>query len=263
MTPPVLYKYMRPGLISALAERELRFTPPSEFNDPFEAYPRVSGPNRESVRKKLKPGDDLDDLVARATPFFQKEGPQMVLDEVSRTFGVLCLAGCPDNPLLWAHYTDGHRGFAIGFDSNHPWFNLWDPPMPPIDRLQEVVYARDRPFVRVGDHDDFEPGELEAQARAMVCTKFTAWQYEEEWRLIRPLNRADRTTVQADGSSIHLFRFPGDAVIEVILGARMTEPDKGRLRSALPRGGLTKPRIRGARRSSASYLLEIVDLDSA
>ena len=269
MTPPVLYKYMRPRWTSALAKRELRFTPPSEFDDLFEAFPRVSGLNRESVRKKLlqepelkRPGEDLDHLMRRATPFFEKKGPQMAQDEVSRTFGVLCLAGQPDNPLLWAQYSEGHRGFAIGFDSAHPWFNSWDPPMPPIDGLQEVVYARDRPMIRIGGHDDFEKGELEAQARAMVCTKFTSWQYEEEWRLIRPLDRADR--VVADGGSpIHLFRFPSDAVVEVVIGARMTAPDRERLMNALATGELTDIRLRGARISATSFLLEIADLEMA
>ena len=185
----------------------------------------------------------------------------MVFDEVSKTFGVLCLAAQPDEPLMWAHYCKGHRGYAIGFDTAHSWFNFWDPPMPPIDGLQEVVYARDRPIIRVGAHDDFKKGELEEQSLAMVCTKFTSWAYEEEWRLIRPLDRADRITESADGSVIHLFRFPRDAVVEVIVGARMTDADRECLIGAVAEGEFGDIRLRAAQRSPTSFLLDITDLD--
>lgn len=263
MPPAVLYKYMPPSRASAIEDRELRFTPPSEFIDYFESFPRVAGPNRDSVRRKLSAGEDLDDVVARATPHFQQHGPQTVFDEVSRTFGVLSLATHPDNPLLWAQYSAGHRGFAIGFHSSHSWFNSWQPPMPPIDGLQEVCYADDRPEVIVGRSDHPRPGEPEQQAQAMLCTKFTPWRYEEEWRLIRPLERADRVCKAEDGKRIHLFRFPSEAVAEVVVGARIAPADLDRLRRALSAAGLEPAPLRMARRSptSTSFLLDLLVLD--
>ena len=125
---------------------------------------------------------------------------------------------------------------------------------------KRTLYARDRPTVMIGRHEDYKKGQLEAHSRAMMCTKYISWKYEKEWRLIRPLDRADRTLNAKDGSLIHLFCFPSDAVLEVVVGARMTDADRNRLMNALATGELTDIRLRGAQRSTTSFLLEIADL---
>jgi hypothetical protein len=33
--------------------------------------------------------------------------------------GILSLADAPDKLLLWAHYSDNHKGFVVGFNTNH------------------------------------------------------------------------------------------------------------------------------------------------
>jgi hypothetical protein len=265
MAPRLLYKYMPPSRAFAIEGRLLRFTPPSEFPDYYESFPRVAGPNRRSVRRKLSQKQDLDDAVASATPHFRTRGPQAVFDMVSQTFGVLCLTSRCDHPLLWAQYTAGHRGFAVGFLCSHEWLHAWQRPMPPIDAVQQVAYADKRPEITSGYSADLRRGEREEQARAMLCTKFTPWRYEEEWRLIRPLDAADLVCHTDDGTRIHLFRFPADAVAEIVVGARISDSDLQRLTIALSAADLSRVPVLQAQRNpvSPSFLLEVRDLDRA
>ena len=125
--------------------------------------------------------------MKKAIPYFQETGSANVLEVVSDMFGALCLAGARTNPLLWAHYADGHQGFAIGFDPSHEWFHKPKNPQPPIDAIQRVVYKKGRPVVAIGYHEHFSPAQLGRLARSMLFTKFASWQYEAEWRLVRPL----------------------------------------------------------------------------
>lgn len=261
--PRTLYKYVGPELIGALeGDVELRFTPPDRFNDPFEALPRVRGVKRESVRRKLQPGEDLDELMRQATPYFRKHGPSNVLAAVSETFGVLCLAAARQNPLLWAHYAEGHTGFAIGLDPTHVWFSQPDKPQPPIDNIQRVVYRWRRPSVMIGDAEDFSPFEKRSLARAMLCTKYVSWRYEREWRLIRPLAGADRIVQSGDDEPVHLFQIPTDAITEVIVGARMPRSEVDRVRHAAAHIGKQGVPVRTAQVSRKSFALDMSDLET-
>lgn len=257
--PKVLYKYLPPSRISVLESHEVRFTPPDEFNDPFEAYPRIGELRRESVRRRLEPGEDLDRVMSLATPFFVDNGPDMVFQMVSASFGAFSLASVADNPLLWAHYATGHRGFAIGFDSGHSWFHECDPPNPPLDDVQRVIYQRERPKVTIGESEDLSEEEQRENARAMICTKFKSWRYEREWRLIRALELADRVVEDGKGGRVHLFRFPESAVSEVILGARMSETDSLKVQKGMREGNLLGARLRKAQRSKSTFLLDLED----
>ena len=53
-------------------------------------------------------------------------------------------------------------------------------------------------------------------------------EYEQEWRILRALQEADKV-IHAEDYPIHLFKFPSDAVVEVIFGCRMHESCKQRI----------------------------------
>lgn len=255
--PLRLYKYLPPDRIDTLADMTLRFTPPDQFNDPFEALPRVTGPKKESIRRKLLPGEDLDTLLEAAGPYVREKGPGFVLSAVSQIFGVLSLAAVRTNPLLWAHYSKGHRGFAIGLDPHHEWFLKAKQPQPPIDAVQRVSYKRRRPAVMLGYSDDFSRLGLRRQARAMLFTKYVSWQYEAEWRLIRPLGDADRVATTPEGGQVHLFNVPREAVAEVVIGARMADLDAARVMELVSRLRGESIAVSRAHVSSRSFEVEL------
>lgn len=257
--PSTLYKYLGPDRADSIDSGEFRLTPPNQFNDPFEALPRVRRPNRESVRKKLKPGEDLDDLMQRAGPYFQEHGPRNVLDSVSEIFGLFSLASVTRHPLLWGHYADGHRGFAVGFNPQHEWFHVPKSPQPPIDAVRPISYRWLRPKVDIGYMQDFTTAQVNRMAENMLFAKHRAWHYEKEWRLARPLADADKVIV-VGGEDIHLFTVPADAITELIVGARASDTLVDQLQPTAAALGIDVYRARISRRS---YRLTIHRLGTA
>jgi len=110
--PAILYKYLPPERIDVLESQELRFSPPSKFNDTFDSHflvPRLTKAmmNRATFRSKL---------------------------------GILCLTERPNDHLMWVHYAGEHKGFVIGFDAADPFFTSDG------RALQKVVYQK-KPIV--------------------------------------------------------------------------------------------------------------------
>jgi hypothetical protein len=115
-----------------------------------------------------------------------------------RSAGVTCFCRSLTNPLLWSHYADSHKGFAIGLDATHPYFGGDQG----VDRrfLLDVRYEDVAPSV-----DRFGIDEIELAA---MLTKSTCWAYEQEVRLIKQ-------------SGNMLFGIPREMIREVVFGANM------------------------------------------
>lgn len=91
--------------------------------------------------------------------------------------GVCCFSTTYDNPLLWSHYGDQHRGLCIGYSLNRR----------PKPQLQPVTYGGNRSvrtstLVRALIHDD--PNAQQELDESILLRKANAWCYESEWRLI-------------------------------------------------------------------------------
>ena len=114
---------------------------------------------------------------------------------VSARFGLLCFSERWENPLLWSHYADRHRGLCLGFDV-------------PVGELQSVKYLDRRWTLSDLVPEKTGPGPL-------FCTKFSDWKYEEECRRIITLADARK-----DGD--HFFwPFGPDLMLrQVIVGPR-------------------------------------------
>ena len=107
--------------------------------------------------------------------------------------GVCCFATVMDNPLLWSHYADEHKGFCIGY-------GLARVPEP---KLHEVVYGGSRSVKSSLLARALLENHYEAQNqldRGVLLRKAPPWRYEREWRLLgdrgvrcSPLELADVT----------------------------------------------------------------------
>ncbi len=93
-------------------------------------------------------------------------------------YGICCFADDGENPLLWSHYADQHKGICIGYNDDRD----------PVPKLQEIQYDENRTIrtslvykaIVSNDH-----GAKQDLYRALFLQKASAWQYEKEWRLIR------------------------------------------------------------------------------
>jgi len=139
------------------------------------------------------------------------KGIQSFVDEI----GILCLTERPDDPLMWAHYSNSHQGICVGYDlellSNR------EQPPNPIGQ-GKVRYSR----WPVGAIDAYKAAEklidMNKKVEECLTTKNICWSYEKEVRLI--LWNGSKQKIQVDK----------DGVKEIVFGLRTTESDKSRIK---------------------------------
>jgi len=204
-----LYKYLAPDLAGkALSQHgaKLKFSLPSEFNDPFELFLTV------------------DHNSTPATLAFYEE----VIGEISM-MPTTCFSRHPDVVPMWAHYGQNGEGFVIEVDEAGLRADLGD-----SGAIEDVTYRDSRA-------EDLAQSLARAQFRqkprdvyflrnsvyrAAYFTKASCWSYEKERRLV--LN--DPTDlVNVDGASLRSI--PPHCVTAVILGSNTNAETKAQLRS--------------------------------
>lgn len=219
--PIRIYQY-QPFNVRTLANlkgRHLWYSKVARFNDPFElAY----------VIEQDLADDDVDYIYARlrdnqvkqkgASALAEWDSAYMTKGIINDKFregilqgtvnalvkqklnegGVSCLAEANDDILMWAHYADGHRGFCLEFDTSFE----------PFSKLHQVKYQPQIPtFNPVRVFQDAE------EFMKIFTTKFTAWKYEKEWRLLH--KKGDTG-----------YRYGVEALTGIYLGSAMEEAHK-------------------------------------
>jgi len=186
-----------------------------------EAHPHRSGEN--AARQELaniaynatNPDFEVSEEEAECS-LLTSEIQRELLKQYER--GVCCFSAAVDNPLLWSHYGDQHRGVCIGY-------GLARVPKP---ILHKVVYGGSRTVktslvARALLENDPEARNL--LDRDVLLRKAPSWRYEREWRLLG--NRG------AQDSCLEL--------VDVTFGLRCPEALKHTLISALePRAATVK-----------------------
>jgi len=131
-----------------LRHRRLKIAQIDELNDPFELW-AIAQPDRR-LRRALRE----------------------TKEQMAKHFGVLCFSLHWQNPLLWSHYAERHRGVALGFDVDE-------------QILKPVSYVKERPV--------FTQLTMEV-AHWLLFTKYIDWQYEQEARIFANLEERDAST---------------------------------------------------------------------
>lgn len=158
--------------LKSLYEKRLKISRLSELNDPFEFLPF--------------------DLGNHA----QRWAARNARDRLAAEHGILCFSAAWSDPVIWAHYSDKHRGLCLGFEI-------------PENVGTRVKYVSERlPFP--------DPPTL-ADSQAMIFTKFKSWEYEQEIRTW--VNLSD----EEDG--LYYYGFDDKLrLVEVIAGASCSVP---------------------------------------
>jgi hypothetical protein len=218
-----LYKYYPSQRIDNLERRMIYFAHPSVFNDPFELQPyfRLSVSEKLHEVLALDPGRaprPLPEAYLRLATRSKLERAKLE-DENKHTL-IFSTARERDHLLMWAHYAEGHAGFSVGFDSDHKKFHTRLDGVP--RKLQRVNYSTLRPSVDMLN---------ELREQEMLLTKSVHWQHEREWRMFEsPFNSDENDPI---APHVWGFRLEPETMQCVILGARITEPNEGRIREVL------------------------------
>ncbi len=138
-TPPILYKYRyfdpRGRHLELLHANQLWFASARSFNDPFDStlqYQFNDNPagvrlkwaqdfmKKENPNLNRKECRDLARMRLREidqTPGYFDQFRENYIETNYNKFGICCLAEIKDDLLMWAHYSDHHRGFCVGIDT--------------------------------------------------------------------------------------------------------------------------------------------------
>ncbi|WP_187268771.1 DUF2971 domain-containing protein [Aeromonas hydrophila] len=192
-----------------------------EFNDPFEM---VMGNYLNSVSKEEHEKImSLSGTLLDGASYYNSAWDAQC--GVRASVGVLCFTTKEDNLLMWAHYANNHTGICIEFDRNAEFFNgqyknacgLFGRTVKDyyqnIGKLREVKYEIERPMY-------VEPSELEYNTESWFV-KSPEWEYEEEQRLLLPLDLAKKTQVE-----FPFYRVAPTIIKSVILGCQMSVSTK-------------------------------------
>lgn len=199
-----LYKYM-PLREEFFANPMIRATPVLALNDPFEGCfnrDQVRDADRNQRDFYKKAGKEVFDIEES-----ELDGIMGVIQSDLSDLGVLSFTEDFNNPLMWAHYANEHKGMVIEFDFNEAFF---------VDSLKEINGRKSRfgrsylvdcyEFPEKVDYrrvmPSFDRAEFSAPDsmdefhwakfnRTILFTKSNDWIYEKEQRSIVRLEDAD------------------------------------------------------------------------
>lgn len=124
-----------------------------------------------SNRLYASPYSELNDPLEGHYFYNKDKIPNEVIQKIkfSKNKTRICsLSGTSDNYLVWSHYADGYRGFALGItvtDHNKP---------------VQVTYLKRLPSVGKN-----------ITARGILMKKLALWSYEDEYRVLTDQNFVD------------------------------------------------------------------------
>jgi hypothetical protein len=167
--PQSLFKYrtLNADNLDAIRNNYIWLSCPSTFNDPFDTLHYID------------PNIKLDGDPNK----HEKKKSQII--KAIRSELVYCMAEQHNNRLMWAHYSDSHKGFSIEYDvtDTHKYYEKNNP-----FGFLKLVYAENP--LNIPDYlfslDFYDSGKLKKIGTnlELMTTKDKVWKYENEWRII-------------------------------------------------------------------------------
>lgn len=224
MEPECLYKYLDvDGALSMILNKELQFTNPIYFNDPFDCNPGLFDYN--------VPEGHTRGWIPKS--FMQEKAVCDSTNGRRRTW-ICCLSKRYDSMLMWSYYTN-HKGVCMGLNKEkHTEFLNKCTLGLSFMANQEVEYRNvlEKPNVFCGVPFMYQ-----------LCTKSTQWQHEQEirhiiigphpgipHRMIRPTTRNELIP----WTEVRFYpRLSNECFSKIYLGARISDSDKLRILKAV------------------------------
>jgi hypothetical protein len=237
----MLYKYFNTERISVLSDNLVRFTQTSALNDPFESALLLKIKGEDEIQSQvvqilhdllLSKGLDanspesvhwieqnLPAMRAKVTKEFQPAViGKLLAESIARKQGVFSLSRVNDNLLMWAHYAESHRGFVLGIDETHYFFNERNS-LGDLTSPKDVVYSS----MRVTNTDDI------AGQSQLMRRKSIDWAYEEEVRVFKNFPLLGPSEEPHALDKVHLFLLPSECIKQVFIGANSSPEDRARI----------------------------------
>jgi hypothetical protein len=157
-------------LENVLIENTIGFSSLTDFNDPFESYYSYNHyvKSFEAAFQYLQEMENgpMSDKVLRI---------RNLIEHRLSSLKVSCFSETPYEPLMWAHYSNKHKGLCYCFNKDEGLFDFRK------YKAKQVLYSNLLPQVDYfDDKTSFEM--LKPQIESIVHTKSDKWAYEKEYR---------------------------------------------------------------------------------
>ena len=201
-----------------LLNNELFSSDFESLNDPFDGSiyvkHKLSPVLKEDVKNLLGLEDNLpiplNDIIGNASKSVVSEMNQDLKSSLKQT-GVISFTSDKKNILLWSHYANSHKGFAVGFDTKKLSKVISELKLESF--VKSINYSDTYPKIEF-EFNLFKNPDNMLKFKAIIqslTTKSKQWSYEEEVRIL---------TFAKNRIKIN---FPNDCIKEINLGFKMDE----------------------------------------
>lgn len=212
----LIYKYTDlVGLKSILMDSTLKFTKPEDFNDPFEFHDnlvdtKLTNKHLKQIVKEREHNVTQEGLKRKIQTYtnnffdFQEYLKQQFLN-IKQTTRICCFSETSNNQLMWAHYSDKHKGACIGFSKQILYSNFNGG-----YQINKVKYTKKIHPKNLSKYRD-------KAILHWIITKSNVWEYEKEIRIVSGLNPAE------------FIKFNNSSIKKVIFGCKMNDDKKNEI----------------------------------
>lgn len=222
--PDTLYKFRAYTKIhkDTLLNKQIFIPKPKTFNDPQDSnLPFRYNPSEltpENIYKKCV------EVVSNRFPtadrtFIENEAYRMQLskslqddqhlnrfdllqyEQLNRDYGVMCLTPDVGNFLMWSYYSDSHKGFCVGYDTQ----KLIESNI--FGMGGKVLYSKEFPFFPMFPDKNYR------SFLNIFYTKSKVWEHEDEYRLIHSFKTGDVQSINID------------VIKEIVFGCKFDEKE--------------------------------------
>jgi Protein of unknown function (DUF2971) len=177
------YRPMNEYLWQELEFAQFYCCPPIALNDPFDCRIDWCASRERALTSPKMTNARRNQLSTLREAFLRADPPSAA--------GVCCFTCKADDPLMWSHYADSHRGVCLLYEIPHDYFMRRYSPKADKDFFfvggAPVLYESNAfyDWLVSGDLDFPHPGSVAENALTVLFTaKSPEWSHEEEFRII-------------------------------------------------------------------------------
>jgi|APSaa5957512535_1039671.scaffolds.fasta_scaffold32328_1 hypothetical protein len=203
--PSSLFKYRPINLytLESIRDNYLYFNEASMFNDPFDCMLNIyyDGGGKDFDSYFTRMGLDNIPDKNQMKEALKNYGSRCSLAFRNKTLvnqRILSLSSKNDEILLWSHYADEHKGICLEYetlemyDDNKSIHGIYFDPLQ-VNYRNETLATNNLLFASKVNYDDKLPkkhnlltgdqSEFIKKLEDFIFTKYSKWNYEEEWRI--------------------------------------------------------------------------------
>jgi len=240
--PRFIYKYFTDKdnrLKDALNNQAIWFSNPLNFNDPFDCQLVVDTNNTDEeilryadyLCNKTSDADRLKVKLNLLNADFRHKNTNENIQNVTSKAGVSCFSKVNDSILMWAHYSNSHKGYCLKFDLLKATQFFMVPVI--------VEYKKEYPYFNyLRDWNrifNFNFG-----------NKFCDWEYEKEIRIVR----------QEQGN----IKINPEAIVEISFGINCTDSNIKKIKKICKSKEYNHITFQKARRKKLEFGIEFDEI---